>query len=181
MSARGFSSSAGNENSVMEPSLSGFASKMVSNPEQLPICSTSPKEGSAANGSCFGITQKENESFVVRCSTQNRSAVPSDFISLQKNFFATKETLAATEKPSRYIPREISYRVWSRDNGKCQYPRPDGGICGETHFLEFDHLQPFALGGKHTENNLRLSCWAHNALRAEREFGKCRRMKKEKT
>jgi hypothetical protein len=174
MSARGFSSSAGNENSVMEPSLSGFASKMVSNPEQLPICSTSPKEGSAANGSCFGITQKENESFVVRCSTQNRSAVPSDFISLQKNFFATKETLAATEKPSRYIPREISYRIWSRDNGKCQYPRPDGGICGETHFLEIDHIHPFALGGSHTESNLRLLCWAHNALRGELQFGRRR-------
>mgnify|MGYP000190281916 CR=1 FL=1 len=171
VSARDFSSSAGNENSVMEPSLSGFASKMVSNPEQLPICSTSPKEGSAANGSCFDTTRSGKESF---CPAQKETlwTVPSDFISLQKNIFATKETLAATEKPSRYIPREISYRVWSRDNGKCQYPRPDGGICGETHFLEIDHIHPFALGGPHTESNLRLLCWAHNALRGEMRFGR---------
>jgi 5-methylcytosine-specific restriction endonuclease McrA len=104
--------------------------------------------------------------------------VPPNFISPQKNVLATQETLPATERSSRYIPRGIRYRVYSRDNGKCQYPRPDGGICGETHFLELDHLHPFALGGANTESNLRLSCWAHNALRAERQFGKHQGIKK---
>jgi 5-methylcytosine-specific restriction endonuclease McrA len=139
-----------NENAVIQHSLSCFATKLVDR------------------------TRNEKESFVVGAQKENVSAVPPNFISPQESVLATKETLPATERPSRYIPREIRFQVWSRDKGKCQYPRPDGGICGETHFLELDHLHPFALGGANTESNLRLSCWAHNALRAERQFGKHR-------
>jgi hypothetical protein len=55
-------SSAGDENSVIEPSLSCFASKTVSNPERSPLYSTSPKGGSAAKASCFDITLNKKES-----------------------------------------------------------------------------------------------------------------------
>lgn len=74
--------------------------------------------------------------------------------------------------PSRYIPRGIRRDVASRDDRRCQFKKPDGSLCGETHFLEFDHVHPFALGGGHSRENLRLLCWTHNALRAEARFGK---------
>ena len=73
---------------------------------------------------------------------------------------------------SRYIPRGIRLDIASRDNQRCQHVRPDGEICGETRFLEIDHVQPYALGGSNRPENLRLLCWAHNALRAEFQFGR---------
>lgn len=72
----------------------------------------------------------------------------------------------------RHIPRGIFHEVWARDGARCQHLRPDGTICGETRFLEVDHVHPYALGGGHTRENLRLLCWAHNQLRAEARFGK---------
>jgi hypothetical protein len=38
--------------------------------------------------------------------------------------------------------------------------------------LEFDHIQPLALGGTTTPENLRLLCRAHNQFEAERVLGK---------
>ena len=34
-----------------------------------------------------------------------------------------------------------------------------------------DHREPFAKGGDHDEENLRVLCRKHNMLMAEREFG----------
>ncbi len=45
-----------------------------------------------------------------------------------------------------YIPRGIRREVWKRDKGCCQFPRKDGSKCGETRFLEFDHIYPWAWG-----------------------------------
>ncbi len=75
-------------------------------------------------------------------------------------------------RPSRYIPREMKAALWRRDDGRCSLKKPDGSVCGETHFLEIDHCWPFALGGKHTEENLRLLCRTHNLLTAESFFGR---------
>jgi hypothetical protein len=75
-------------------------------------------------------------------------------------------------KPSRYISRGIRAAIWKRDESKCQYRSNDGRLCGETHFLEIDHCQPFALGGPSTEENLRLLCRTHNILVAEAVSGK---------
>ncbi|MBY0371284.1 HNH endonuclease [bacterium] len=76
---------------------------------------------------------------------------------------------------SRYIPRGMRRQLDNRDERRCQEKRPDGSICGESRFLEIDHIQPFALGGPNKPENLRLLCWAHNALRAEATFGKWQR------
>lgn len=75
-------------------------------------------------------------------------------------------------KRSRYIPRGIRRDVVGRDQARCQHLRADGTICGEIKFLEMDHVQPHALGGPNTRENLRLLCWAHNQLRAEVQFGR---------
>jgi len=38
-------------------------------------------------------------------------------------------------------------------------------------FLEFDHIEPVARGGKSTVTNLRLRCRAHNQYEAEQSYG----------
>src|SRR5574341_2594286 len=72
---------------------------------------------------------------------------------------------------SRHIPVAVMREVWVRDGGCCQWPLDGGGICGSTHRLQFDHIQPVALGGKSTFENGRLLCSLHNNLAARQIFG----------
>ncbi|MEK7790755.1 MAG: HNH endonuclease signature motif containing protein, partial [Deltaproteobacteria bacterium] len=72
---------------------------------------------------------------------------------------------------SRYIPQEIKRKVWERDGGQCAYESPNGKRCNEKGFLQLDHVEPFALGGKSTEENLRILCAQHNRWRAQTTFG----------
>ena len=71
----------------------------------------------------------------------------------------------------RYIPVSIRRAVWERDQGQCTYISPARHRCTARRFLEFDHVQPVARGGKATVEGLRLRCRAHNQLEAERAFG----------
>ncbi|MBI4040285.1 MAG: HNH endonuclease, partial [Deltaproteobacteria bacterium] len=75
---------------------------------------------------------------------------------------------------SRYIPMSTKQEVWKRDEGKCTYESPQGRRCEERAYLEVDHIQPFALGGKAELENLRLLCSTHNRYRAQLTFGKWR-------
>jgi hypothetical protein len=73
---------------------------------------------------------------------------------------------------SRYIPTEIRRTVWRRDGARCTFEDSSGHRCQERGGLEIHHEQAFALGGATTFENLRLLCRAHNALHAERDFGR---------
>jgi hypothetical protein len=74
---------------------------------------------------------------------------------------------------SRYIPAAIRRAVYERDGGRCRYEDASGRRCSATEYLEFDHCGiPWARGGEHTVANLRLLCPTHNALEAERDFGR---------
>jgi hypothetical protein len=72
---------------------------------------------------------------------------------------------------SRHIPHWIRRAVLARDGEQCTFVGSDGRRCGERHLLEFDHLRPWALGGLHALDNLRLVCRAHNQHRARKVFG----------
>jgi len=72
---------------------------------------------------------------------------------------------------SRHVPAAIRDAVFRRDGGRCTYVGSGGVRCSARTGLELDHIKPFALGGGHTVDNLRLLCAAHNRLRAERSFG----------
>lgn len=72
----------------------------------------------------------------------------------------------------RSIPAQIRKAVFERDGGRCAFIHRDGRGCGSTRRLEFDHIVPFARGGKTTIENLRLLCRAHNQHEAERAFGR---------
>jgi 5-methylcytosine-specific restriction endonuclease McrA len=71
----------------------------------------------------------------------------------------------------RDIPEAIKQEVWKRDEGRCTFVGTDGVRCGSDMWIEFDHIKPFALGGAHEVENLRLRCRAHNQLVAREQFG----------
>ncbi len=74
---------------------------------------------------------------------------------------------------SRYIPRAVVRAVWKRDQSCCSWVHPETGRkCGSTYRLQIDHIHAFALGGASKFENLRLLCFQHNQLEAERVFGK---------
>ena len=72
---------------------------------------------------------------------------------------------------SRHIPAPVKDHVRTRDRHQCTYVGTDGARCRATRHLQFDHVVPFALGGGHEPENLRLLCAAHNRLEAVGTFG----------
>src|SRR5438552_4161181 len=89
-----------------------------------------------------------------------------------------KQKFAATARPRRhscrsglnprYIPAHVKRAVWERDQGQCTFVSDTGRRCESRKFLEFDHVDPVALGGQATVEGLRLLCRGHNEYEAER-------------
>lgn len=70
-------------------------------------------------------------------------------------------------KAGRYIPQWVKRAVWERDGGRCAWRADDGTLCGSKDWIEYDHVRPFAKGGRSdSPRNVRLLCRAHNQLRA---------------
>jgi hypothetical protein len=91
-----------------------------------------------------------------------------------------RKKMAATAAPgpdrvtapgSRHIPAAVKRAVWFRDRGQCAFVSEQGRRCKERSFLELHHIQPFALGGEGTTDNISLRCHRHNAHEAEMVFG----------
>ena len=81
-------------------------------------------------------------------------------------------TPAPESEKTRAIPAAVRHEVRRRDGGRCTFvDHVSGKNCGATHFIEMDHVHPFALGGAHTVENLRLRCRAHNQRHATDIFG----------
>lgn len=87
--------------------------------------------------------------------------------------------LAASQRPrasrpalsgSRHIPAAVKREVWKRDGGQCAFVGAHGR-CTERGFLEFHHVEPYAVGGPAAVGNIALRCGAHNVYEAERYFG----------
>lgn len=73
---------------------------------------------------------------------------------------------------ARRSPKWVEDIVWRRDGGRCAYLGPEGLRCGETAWLELDHVVPWARGGRSDDpENIRLLCRAHNHAEAARLFG----------
>jgi hypothetical protein len=75
-------------------------------------------------------------------------------------------------RPSRHIPSEVKRGVSKRDADQCAFVSPEGRRCTQRAFLEFHHIQPFALQGAATVENISLRCRVHNAYEAEAVFGR---------
>jgi hypothetical protein len=78
---------------------------------------------------------------------------------------------AAGQLGSRTVPRAVKRVVSARDERQCAYRSPDGVRCTERAYLEFHHLQPYALRGPATVDNIALRCRRHNQYEAEQAFG----------
>ncbi|MGA8892044.1 MAG: HNH endonuclease [Anaeromyxobacteraceae bacterium] len=78
------------------------------------------------------------------------------------------------EKQSRRkasVPAKVKREVVARDEGKCQWKLPNGGVCGATARLEIDHVVPRGKGGPSTVDNCRVLCRGHNLEAARRADG----------
>jgi 5-methylcytosine-specific restriction endonuclease McrA len=90
-----------------------------------------------------------------------------------------KQKYAVTARPRpqgssvdpRHIPAAVKRAVLERDGGKCTFVGEGGHLCGSQRRLQFDHIDPVAIGGEATVDNIRLRCRAHNLYEAERIFG----------
>jgi hypothetical protein len=78
---------------------------------------------------------------------------------------------AAEGANPRHVPAAVRREVFLRDEGKCQWPLADGGICGSTHRVELDHIVPVGRGGRSTASQMRTLCKFHNDLAAREVYG----------
>ena len=90
----------------------------------------------------------------------------------RQRFAQTERARATTSGPghSRHIPAAVRRAVWRRDGGCCAFVGAEGR-CTERAFLELHHVEPYAVGGAATEENIELRCRAHNAYEARLFFG----------
>jgi hypothetical protein len=92
----------------------------------------------------------------------------------RRKFAATEQPHAGSRRSNpdaRYIPAEVRRAVWQRDGGQCTFTSDTGHRCQERTDLQFDHVDPYARGGRATVGGMRLLCRAHNQFEAERTYG----------
>src|SRR6188768_2687662 len=84
------------------------------------------------------------------------------------------ELSASDPNPKRHCPAAVARAVFLRDGQQCSYVSPNGRRCSARRCLELDHVEPWAVGGESTIENLRLRCRAHNQRYARQYYGKAR-------
>jgi hypothetical protein len=72
---------------------------------------------------------------------------------------------------SRHIPAAVKRTVWAREGGRCGFVAKTGRRCAERAYLEFHHIEPYAVGGETNARNISLRCRSHNVYEAELTFG----------
>src|SRR5437667_3620544 len=83
----------------------------------------------------------------------------------------SRGTKAGARDPSAPVKRA----VWLRDLGRCAFVGSSGHRCNERRFVEFHHVDPYALGGEATVDQIQLRCRRHNDYEGRLYFGKRRR------
>jgi len=82
-----------------------------------------------------------------------------------------KRTKREPRSRTRHIPIATRDAVMLRDKECCTFRSKSGRRCNATHGLQIDHIKPYALGGTHEPENLRVLCAAHNRHAARKTFG----------
>jgi hypothetical protein len=73
---------------------------------------------------------------------------------------------------SRVPPSWVKRTVWARDSGYCTFRAKDGARCRSRAGLQYDHIIPWAFGGRSDDPaNIRLLCRTHNQLEARFALG----------
>ena len=97
----------------------------------------------------------------------------------RKKCAATRRPRArrGTARGSRHIPAMVKRAVWLRDGSRCSFVARSGRRCAERGFLELHHVEPHAVGGEATVDNIQLRCRAHNAHEADLFYGPANRIR----
>jgi hypothetical protein len=82
-----------------------------------------------------------------------------------------KKDVKVKEKTSRYIPVKVKAKTIARAQLQCEYVGASGKRCDEKRHLQFEHIAPFAKGGKNGVTNIKYFCRGHNQLTAMEVFG----------
>ena len=77
-------------------------------------------------------------------------------------------------KATRTVPAAVKRVVWVRDLGRCAFVGSSGHRCNERRFVEFHHVDPYALGGDATVDGIQLRCRSHNDYEGRLYFGRRR-------
>jgi hypothetical protein len=95
----------------------------------------------------------------------------------KKKFAATARPRSshATEPGARNPAAAVKRAVWVRDLGRCAFIGTSGHRCNERRYLEFHHVDPYALGGEASVDGIQLRCRRHNDYEGRLYFGKRRR------
>jgi len=95
----------------------------------------------------------------------------------RKKFAETSKPRASvgTKRETRSPSAAVKRAVWLRDLGRCAFIAKSGHRCGERRFVEFHHVDPYALGGEATVDFIQLRCRRHNDYEGRLYFGKRRR------
>src|SRR5690606_7935679 len=103
-----------------------------------------------------------------------RDGVPADPRWRQRQRQSQRDGVPAeqSQRQRESVRAAVRREVWRRDGARCTYVDGRGERCRETEFLELHHVNPHALGGPPTADNLTLRCHAHNAPATEQDFGR---------
>jgi hypothetical protein len=82
--------------------------------------------------------------------------------------FISSAKIAAESIRTRYIPARERHQMKDHEKGCTYVDEQTGSRCGQTKFLERDHIEPFSKGGANKAENLRWLCSAHNQWRSFR-------------
>jgi len=100
-------------------------------------------------------------------------ALTSLLIELAKKKFAQGAKPRVTRGATRgNVSAAVRRAVWVRDRGRCAFISSGGHRCDERRFIEFHHLDPKALGGEASVDNIELRCRRHNDYEGRLWFGK---------
>ena len=89
---------------------------------------------------------------------------------------AGRKRMSASNSRSRRVPLLVRRQVRLRDGDRCAFTAEDGTRCVAVHLLQYDHIRPWALGGRSDDpGNIRLLCRAHNLHLARKLFPAARR------
>jgi hypothetical protein len=73
------------------------------------------------------------------------------------------------ETPTRYVPVWVKKIVRKRDGDRCAFVSSEGSRCEERRFLQYDHVLPWARGGRSDDpQNIRQLCRSHNQWAARK-------------
>ena len=125
---------------------------------------------SATAGDVAQLLERALDALIDRCEKRKFGGSRAAVSRIRRSFpsLGTGKALEGA-KPLRPSPRPAR-RVGARP-GQCTFLSAAGRRCAARRFLEFDHVEPVARGGRATIEGMRLRCRAHNQYEAERVFG----------